>query len=91
MTKGALLFAIAAWAVKYGNKIKLDTWDLARTGMHIELMDILEKANCEHIYVNSEKVMPNAEMNIIVPYNLRLANAKWEGNNLVLHYEERSV
>lgn len=89
MTRGQLLFAIAKWAVENHTEIDLDDWDAISCDAKQKLRDILDKANCENIYVGADKVMPSAHTTIKIPHNLRLSRTKWEGNKLVFEYEEK--
>lgn len=89
MTKGELLYAIAKWAKNNINDIDLEDWSVSNSNAKKELRSILEKANCENIFIDSQKVMPNAHTSIEIPHNLKLSRAKWDGNKLIFEYEEQ--
>lgn len=89
MTKGELLYAIAAWAKKNHYDIDLETWDTTGCCAKADLVEILKSAECETVFVNAEKVMPNSNVSIQIPNNLELKGSDWNGADLVLHYGEK--
>lgn len=89
MTKGELAYLIAVWATAHTDDIDLEDWTLGDSHAKKELNIILEKANCENICMNTEKVMPNIDTRIVVPHDKKFAGFNWVGNDLVLHYKEK--
>lgn len=53
-----------------------------------DLLTLLEKANCEHIYETSTSIYPSgARISIEVPASLRFCGYEWEEDNKKFYFK----